>query len=65
MKHYFTPVVSQSKRCTLAPLVLVCWSIWQELFEAQEKNVARLVSEIKDEAGLWGHGGSKAPYPLC
>jgi hypothetical protein len=42
-----------------------CLDIWQELSEAQEKNVARLVSEIKDEAGLWGHGGSKAPYPLC
>jgi hypothetical protein len=30
-----------------------------QVFEGQEKNVARLVSEIKDEADLWGTLGAK------
>jgi hypothetical protein len=53
----FTPESAKAKGGrTLA--ILVCWSIWRErnarLFEGQEKNVAHLVSEIKDEADLWG-----------
>jgi hypothetical protein len=43
--------------------ILVYWSIWRErnarLFEAQEKNMSRLVSEIKDEASLWVMAGAK------
>jgi hypothetical protein len=51
------------------PFYLVCRSIRRErgnasIFEALEKNVSRLVSEIKDETRLWAAAGAKHLSPL-
>jgi hypothetical protein len=54
---------SAKKKGARSLAILVCWSIWRErnarVFEAQEKTIARLITEIKDEAGLWIMAGAR------
>jgi hypothetical protein len=44
-------------------IILVCSSIWQErnsrIFEGQEKQSSRVVTEIWDETKLWVQAGAK------
>ncbi|TVU16772.1 hypothetical protein EJB05_36927, partial [Eragrostis curvula] len=43
--------------------IMVIWALWRErnvhVFEAKEKTLDRLVSEIKDETELWCAAGAK------
>jgi hypothetical protein len=49
-------------------VILVCWTVWEEqnarIFDAKEKQHARIVTEIKDEARLWIQADAKRIY-LC
>jgi hypothetical protein len=44
----------QKRICSL--VILACWTVWKErnaiIFNAKEKQHARIVTEIKDEARL-------------
>jgi hypothetical protein len=54
---------SSKAKGTRSLIILDCWSIWWEcdarIFDDQEKDLNRLISEIKDEASLWSRAGAK------
>ncbi|WVZ90528.1 hypothetical protein U9M48_036821, partial [Paspalum notatum var. saurae] len=56
-------VPSASKKGLRSLIILVCWEIWKErnsrVFNRAEAPLNRVLSKIKDEAGLWSLVGAK------
>ena len=55
---------STARRGLRSIIILVCWEVWTKrnarIFERKESAPMHLLQKIKEEAGLWGNGGSKA-----
>ena len=62
-------VPSASKKGLRSLIILVCWEIWKErnsrVFNRAEAPLNRVLSKIKDEAGLWSLAGAKGLASLC
>jgi hypothetical protein len=57
------PSCSAKEKGERSVIILTCWTLWKEcnarIFERQEKERFRLVTNIKDEARLWATTGAK------
>jgi hypothetical protein len=72
MIEWFTNLSGQNTRSrwkgASSLSILICWALWRErnsmVFEGEEKSIARLITEIKDEASLWVRAGAKHLLPI-